>query len=107
MTGAPLPIGRLSTRLTIERATIAADDTVVWSALATVHAALDPIASDETERGAAIGGRTRWRIEIRFRADLTSRDRLRAGDRIFRIVSTRDLDGRRRRLIVVAEEEET
>jgi SPP1 family predicted phage head-tail adaptor len=106
MTATALPIGRLATVLTIERATVGADDTVAWTALATVHAALDPISSDEAERGAAIGGLTRWRIEIRFRTDLSSRDRLRRGERIFRIVALRDLDGCRRRLVVVAEEEE-
>ncbi len=100
------PIGRLSTRLVLERESRAADDSVVWLPAATLYGALAPVSADEAERGAGLGGRARWRIEIRRRTDLSGRDRLRAGARVFRILTVRDADPRRGRLEVLAEEEE-
>ena len=44
------------------------------------------------------------RIDLRFSPDITSRHRFRDGERIFRILSLRDRDGRRRFLQIDAEE---
>ncbi|MDK9697791.1 MAG: phage head closure protein [Siculibacillus sp.] len=101
---APLPIGELRHGLTLERAVVD-DDETSWTAVDTVFAAITPLSAGETIAGDAPTGTAGLRIEMRWRADVTSRDRLRLGDRVFRIVAARDLDERRRRLVVLAEEE--
>jgi len=100
----PLPIGELRHGLTLERAAVV-DDETSWTAVDTVFAAITPLSPGETIAGDAPTGIAGHRIEMRWRADVTSRDRLRLGDRVFRIVAARDLDERRRRLVVLAEEE--
>lgn len=102
---APQPIAALRHRLALERGSLDANGEIEWTPVDTVFAAIDPVAAGETIAGAAPTGTVTHRIEMRFRDDVTSRDRLRLGDRVFRIVSTRDLDERRRRLVVLAEEE--
>lgn len=102
---APALIGELRHRLTLERSSQDAAGETVWTAVDTVFAALAPLGGSETAAGGAVAGVARFRIEMRFRADVTSRDRLRLGDRVFRILATHDLDERRRRLVVHAEEE--
>lgn len=101
----PAPLGALRHRLTIERAATTSDGSTTWTASGTVLAAIEPRGGASAEAGGGLTGRVTHRIEMRWRSDLTSRDRLRLGDRIFRIHSTRDLDERRARLIVDAEEE--
>ena len=100
-----LPIGELRHRLVLERASTDAVGEIVWTVVDTVFAAIAPASAGETIAGATPTGTVSHRIEIRWRGDVTSRDRLRLGDRIFRIVATRDLDERHRRLVVLAEEE--
>jgi len=102
---APVPLGELRHRLALERASQDAAGETVWTAVDTVFAALSPLGGSETEAGGAVAGVARLRIEMRFRADVTSRDRLRLGDRVFRILATHDLDERRRRLVVDVEED--
>lgn len=102
---APRPVGELRHRLILERAAIGPDDATTWTPVDTVFAAIEPIGAGEAEAGEAVHGRVRHRIEMRRRDDLTSRDRLRLDDRIFRVVAVHDLDERRRRLVVLAEEE--
>ena len=101
----PTPIGALRHRLVLERASTDPGGDTMWTAVDTVFAAIEPFAEGETIAGAAPTGTLRHRLEMRWRADLTSRDRLTLGDRVFRIVSTRDPDERRARLVVLAEEE--
>ena len=102
---APLPIAALRHRLALERSSQDADGETVWTAIDTVFAAIAPASAGEAEIGGGLAGTVTHRIEMRFRADVSSRDRLRDGVRIFRIVAARDLDERRNRLIVLAEEE--
>ncbi len=102
---APRPIADLRHRLTIERASQDVAGETVWTAVDTVFAAIDPVAATETNAGASLTGVVTHRIEMRWRGDVSSRDRLRLGDRIFRVVATHDLDERHRRLVVHAEEE--
>lgn len=99
------PIGALRRRLTLERSSLAADGATVWEAVATVYAAIAAVSANETEAGGGETGRVTHRLELRFRDDLTSRDRLTTGSRVFRILAVRDLDERRARLLVDAEEE--
>lgn len=102
---APRPIGALRHRLTLERSSLAADGTLQWAVVGIVFAALEPVGASEAEAGEALAGRVSHRLEIRWRDDVTSRDRLRLGARVFRIVATHDLDERRARLVIRAEEE--
>lgn len=102
---APRPIGALRHRVALERAAPAADGTLVWTAFATVFAAIDPTSASEAEIGGGTGGRVSHRLEIRFRADVDAGVRARLGTRIFRILAAHDLDETRRRLVIRAEEE--
>lgn len=52
----------------------------------------------------AIQARADHRIRFRYRSDLTPRDRLQMGDRVFEITSVVDPDGRRRMLDVLVSE---
>lgn len=99
------PIGALRHRLTLERATLGPDGSTVWTGDGWVYAALQPVSGGETDAGGGMTGRLTHRIEIRFRDDVTSRDRLRLGSRLFRVVAVRDPDERRARLQIDAEEE--
>jgi len=101
----PVRPGALRHRLVVERAALGPDESSTWTADAVVFAAIEPVSGREVESGGGLAGRVTHRIEIRWRDDLTSRDRLRLGQRIFRILATRDLDERRIRLVVDAEEE--
>lgn len=102
---APAPLGALRHRLTLERASLDDLGETVWTPVDTVFAALDPVAAGATPAGGGVAGNVTHRIEMRWRDDVSARDRLRAGARIFRILVARDLDERRRRLVVLAEEE--
>lgn len=101
----PVRPGALRHRLVVECAVLAADESTTWTAGATVFAAITPVSGREVESGGGLAGQVTHRIEIRWRDDLTSRDRLRLGQRIFRVLATRDLDERRARLVIDAEEE--
>lgn len=102
---APLPIADLRQCLALERSSLDANGETVWTPVDTVFAALTPVSARESETGGGMAGTVTHRIEMRFRADVSSADRLRDGSRVFRIVAARDLDERRNRLIVLAEEE--
>ena len=99
------PIGALRHRLTLERAALAADGSTVWTPDGVLFAARAPVSGGETDAGGGATGRLTHRIELRFREDLTRRDRLVKGERIFRILAVRDPDERRSRLVLDAEEE--
>jgi len=102
---APVPIGALRHRLVLERASLADDGATVWTAVDTLFAEITPLSGGEVDLGGGVGGRLTHRLETRFRADLSSRDRLTLGDRVFRILAVRDPDERRVRLVIDAEEE--
>jgi SPP1 family predicted phage head-tail adaptor len=100
--------GLLNRRLTLEAPVESADGAggVVrsYSTVGTVWAEVTAVSAAraiEAERG---GARVTHRIQIRFSTGITTTHRLREGDRIFRIVSLRDRDGRKRFLSIEAEE---
>lgn len=99
------PIAALRHRLSLERGGQDAAGETVWTPVDTVFAALTPATPRERDSGGGVAGTVTHRIELRWRADVSSRDRLRLGERIFRIVAAHDLDETRRRLVVLAEEE--
>lgn len=78
--------------------------TRTFESAATLWASLVPLSSHEADEAAQRGVTVTHRIDLRFSADITPRHRFRDGDRIYRIVSLRDRDGRRRFLRIEAEE---
>jgi SPP1 family predicted phage head-tail adaptor len=100
--------GSLNRRLTLEAPVESADGTggVVRSfeTVATLWAEVTPISAARAIEAKRAGARVTHRIGIRFADDITTRHRFRDGDRIFRIASLSDRDGRKRFLQVEAEE---
>jgi SPP1 family predicted phage head-tail adaptor len=75
-----------------------------YSTVATLWAEVTPVLAARALEAERAGARITHRIGIRFSDDITTRHRLREGERIFRIVSLRDRDGRKRFLTIEAEE---
>ena len=100
--------GLLNRRLTLEAPVEAADGaggvTRSHSAVATLWAQLAPVSAERAFEAARLGARVTHHIGIRFSDDITTKHRFRDGDRIFRIVSLRDRDDRKRFLQIEAEE---
>jgi len=78
-----------------------------YESIATLWASVVPVSAREAAEAAQRGVIVTHRISLRFFADITSRHRLRDGTRIFRIISLRDRDGRKRFLQIEAEERST
>jgi SPP1 family predicted phage head-tail adaptor len=100
--------GLLRHRLVLE-APVESDDgaggvTRSYVTVATLWAEVIPISAVRALEAERPGARITHRIGIRFSDDITTKHRLRDGDRIFRIVSLRDRDGRKRFLTIEAEE---
>jgi len=102
-------IGRLRRRLTLERPVDAPDGqggvNRVWEEAAVVWGALEPIQGEESYTAGRIAGRSRVRLTIRFRPDVTTAWRAREQERIFNFANVFDPDGRRNRLQIEAEED--
>lgn len=100
--------GLLNRRLTLEAPVENADGaggvTRSYSAIATLWAQVTPVTAERAFEAAKFGARVTHRIGIRFSDDITTRHRFREENRIFRIVSLRDRDGRKRFLQIEAEE---
>lgn len=100
--------GLLNRRLVLEAPVEISDGaggvTRSYDSVATLWAAVTPVAAREQIDAAQRGGAVTHRIGIRFSADITTRHRFRDGARVFRIVSLRDRDGRKRFLNITAEE---
>jgi SPP1 family predicted phage head-tail adaptor len=100
--------GLLRSRLTLEAPVEAADGAggVVrsYDAVATLWAEVTPVSASRALEAARLGARVTHRIVIRFSDDITTTHRLREENRVFRIVSLRDRDGRKRFLVIEADE---
>lgn len=100
--------GALNRRLTLEVPVESADGaggvTRNFDAVATLWAEVTPVAATRAIEADRAGARITHRIGIRFSDDITTRHRFSDGERVFRIVSLRDRDGRRRFLTIEAEE---
>lgn len=103
--------GLLQHRLTLEAPVETPDGAGgvirTYESVATLWATLQPLSARESMEAAQRGMTVTHRIVLRFSADITSRHRFRDGSRIFRIVSLRDRDGRKRFLDIAAEERGT
>lgn len=100
--------GKLNRRLVLE-APVETDDgaggvTRSFSAIVTLWASVTPVSAQEEIEAARLGARVTHRISIRFSSDITTRHRFRDGSAIYRIVSLRDRDGRKRFVDIAAEE---
>lgn len=100
--------GLLNRRLVLEAPVETPDESggVIrdYEAVATLWASVTPLAAHERGEADRQGANVTHRIVLRFRNDLTTRHRLRAGERLFRIVALRDQDGAARFLEIEAEE---
>lgn len=84
--------GALFRHFTLERPSDATG-TVVFSTITKVWGSLSGLSGIESP---AIQASADHRVSLRFRDDLTVRDRLRLGDRVFNIVSAVDPTGAQR-----------
>jgi SPP1 family predicted phage head-tail adaptor len=102
-------IGALRHRVTIEEKAAAPDGgggvSESWSALATVWAAIETLEGAEVLRAEQIVGEARFRLRIRYRADITPAMRVRLGARTLGIESVADADGRGRFLTLTCVED--
>jgi SPP1 family predicted phage head-tail adaptor len=101
--------GALRHRLVLERPDDAPDGAggVVagWTAAATVWGAIAPVRADEAVAAGRLDGLATHRVEIRHRGDVAGGWRVRTGGRTLRVRAALDPDERRRRLVLVCEEE--
>jgi SPP1 family predicted phage head-tail adaptor len=100
--------GELRTRLVLEQPVDTPDGsggvTRSYASVTTLWAALIPIAARAEVVADSLADTITHRVVIRSRTDVTTRHRLRAGARVFRIVASRDQDGRGRFLEIDAQE---
>jgi SPP1 family predicted phage head-tail adaptor len=100
--------GLLRHRLTLEAPVESSDGAGgvarSYSTVATLWAEVTPVSAAHALEAERLGARITHRIGIRFSDDITTRHRFLEGSRIFRIVSLRDRDGRKRFLQIEAEE---
>ncbi len=100
--------GTFRSRLALEAPVEAPDGaggvTRSYESVATLWAEVAPASARESVEAGKRGQTITHRIAMRFSADITTQHRLRDGARIFRIVSLRDRNGRKRFLDISAEE---
>jgi len=107
VTAAP-GIGRLRHRARLQAPTGNADGgggtAAGWADVATVWAALAPLAARERLQAEQVAARATHRATIRWRAGVTAAMRLVVQGRVFAVRGVADPDGRRRRLEILCEE---
>lgn len=100
--------GPLRHRVTIERYTDAESSygrgKRTWTDVGRVWAGMRPTKGLEIIAGGQVRSEIPTEFVLRFRKDLTMKDRFRLGNRYFQIESINDVDGRRRELRVHARE---
>lgn len=101
-------IGDLRHYLTLEQALRTPDAgggaTLSWVQVATLWASVDAIGGGERETADRADARTRYKIRLRYRADVTAGMRFRQDTRIFNIRTVQDEEGRRQWLTCACEE---
>jgi len=100
--------GKLRNRVVLEEAARVSDGgggaEVVWSPLASLWAAIEPVSGREQARYEGIEATLTHKITLRFREDVRPDMRLRLGARIFNIRAARNEGGQGRWLICLCEE---
>lgn len=101
--------GQLSSRVALERPVRTSDGsggaTVDWAEVATLWAAIEPVAAGEAFAADRLATRVTHRITIRHRADVEGGMRIVHRGRVLRIEAWRDPDEARRFLVLEAVEE--
>jgi SPP1 family predicted phage head-tail adaptor len=94
------PFGRLSHRLTLERAVRVADGgggaEVTWEAAGDMWAAVEAVSGGERIEADRMSGEVNALITIRYREDIVPAMRFRTGSQIFHILTVLDGDGAHR-----------
>jgi len=100
--------GTLKDRVTIQRWAAENDPTwgpsPGWNAIGDVWANVTPVSGTEKPDAAGVQTTVTHRISMRYRADVTTKDRIIYRGRVLDIVSAIDAEGRRRELIIEARE---
>jgi SPP1 family predicted phage head-tail adaptor len=100
--------GKLNRRLMLEAPVESADGaggvSRSFAAIATLWVSVMPASAARQIEAERLGAKVTHRLHLRFSNDITTRHRFRDGARIYRIVSIRDRDGRKRFLEIEAEE---
>jgi SPP1 family predicted phage head-tail adaptor len=109
MTPAVFDPGRLRHRVTLAAPVATPDgaggETVAWSTVATVWAAVEPVAAAERRIADHLAAAVTHRVILRWRGDVTGGMRATHRGRNFRILAAIDPDERRRFLLAEAAEE--
>lgn len=105
-----IPAGRLRQRVTIMRKTVVDNgtggSTTSWNAVATdVPAEVIMLTGSEAVQEKVLRGIRVFQATMRWRADLLPKDQLRYGGDDLNIRSAIDPDGRRERLVIIADTE--
>lgn len=94
-----LGAGLFNQRVTIEQKSVTrtaiGEETVTWTAVATVWAAVQPIRGKEFFAAAQMQDATDHRVTIRYRGDVTRDMRVMWGSKPLDIVSVIDVNGRK------------
>jgi SPP1 family predicted phage head-tail adaptor len=100
--------GLLNRRLVLEAPVESADGsggvTRGFAEMATLWVSVTPVSAARAIEAERLGAKVTHRLHLRFSDDITTRNRFRDGSRIYRIVTIRDRDGRKRFLEIEAEE---
>jgi SPP1 family predicted phage head-tail adaptor len=96
---------RLTLQAPVEAPDLAGGVARAWTPVATIWAAVEPLTSAPVLLGDAPTSRTTHRVVMRWRAGIGAGMRLAEGARLFSIRSALDPDERRRRLVLLVEEE--
>ncbi len=102
-----MEVGKLRDRVQIQKRTAVADKAgntdLTWVDIAKAWAQISPMSGEEAQRAGHTEGTTMYVVRMRFRSDLarrTSKDRLIFGTRTLNIVSVRDIDEGRDKLVL-------
>ena len=103
-------IGALRHRVTLQRAVRTAGDggtaTLSWTSAGSLFARIEPVSGREVEIGDGIAARVTHQILVRHRDGLGAQMRFTEGNRVFEIHAVLDIEGRRRWLQCLCEEQQ-
>ena len=101
-------ISALRHHLTLEQAFRTGDEgggaSLSWVAVTTLWASVEAVGGGEREAADRSEARTRYKIRLRYRADVTAGMRFRQDTQLFNICTVQDEEGRRRWLTCACEE---
>jgi SPP1 family predicted phage head-tail adaptor len=100
--------GTLKDRIVLERWTAGTDPqwglTAGWTSLGEAWTDVTPVSGGEKPDGAGVQTSVSHRIKMRYRSDLSTKDRALYRGRVLEFVSVIDVDGARRELLIEARE---